>query len=43
MCVDEMKYLWIIPDFLSVYGVFTSQVRQASMVTTSAKFQENRY
>ena len=32
MCVDEMKSLEIIPDFLSMYGVFTcqstSQVRQ---------------
>ena len=24
-CVDEMKYLEKIPDFLSMYGVFTSQ------------------
>ena len=24
-CVDKMKYPEIIPDFLSMYGVFTSQ------------------
>ena len=39
--VDAMKYLEIIPDFLSMYGVFTSQstsqVRQEMSITEALK------
>ena len=42
-CVNAMKYLEIIPDFLSKYGVFTSQstsrVRQ-EMSSSGRLFRE---
>ena len=45
-CVDEMKYLEKIPDFLSMYGVFTSQntspVRQEMSTSTALSWMATR-
>ena len=46
-CVDEMKYFEIIPDFLSMYGVFTSQntswVRQEMSIRRSFTQMRNTW